>query len=408
MTYLIGVLGRLLRSASLRLQITYVGMSTVTYGVSILLLNDGDRGTLTAFLYSSYLIVGLAFFGSNTMIAHWDKGPYETRIRLSTKMSKPGLASGMVLVLISLVVFLFGFNVSDELIVFTGLLGLSVFLRTLGETIFMAKTSSKPATVYWQHYLYFAIFSVCLVYLIATDNVGVTAILVAYLVASTPFLFAKWVSHGKNGSSARSQTGDLRFERLSAAKLFLGTFASSMQIRLVSLVIVALYGTEYLGKYLVLWLSFEVIEQLYKFLLFTKVHDIKDKILHSSNQAQWGNWVHFFRLGVPGILLIATMVFFAAPRIISLPAGELAVSVLLLTGNYLARLVLNYRLTYLQATDHIGLASRLSVGNTLVAVSLVAVLPLFMGFLGVAAALMASSLATLLGSTRLPKSVNGV
>ncbi len=381
-----------------------MGVSTAVYTVSILFLNDGDRGTLTAFLAANYLIVGLSFLGVNTIIAHWDKGPYDERIRLSTKMSRPGLAAGVALVLVGLVAELASANDTSQLPLLTILLGFFVFVSTLSETIFSAKASSKPSAAYWQHYAYFIIFLALLVLLILTENVGVIEIVFAYLFASIPYLFAKWLPKDHEQFLPGHRGGAPRIERSSAAKLFAGTFAASMQIRIVSIVLVALHGAEYLGKYLVLWLAFEVVEQLYRFVLLTEVHNIRGEEHGRKYQAPWSRLTHVVRVGAPAVILVAAFVFFFAPRIIAISAHELALSVAFLALNYLARLILNYRLNYLQATNQIGFASKISLGNVAVAVSLVSVLPLFTGFSGVALGLLLASLASLAVSIQKPRS----
>lgn len=396
--YFAKIVRRFFHNAPLRLQLTSMAVSTTVYAVSILLLNDGDRGALTAFLYASYLIVGLAFFGSNTMIAYWEKAPYHQRIRLSVKVSKPGLASGLLLVLGGTIALQINPNTSNHWPLMMVLLGFLVFLSTLGETIFSAKTSSEPRVPYWQHYGYFITFLVSLGFLIATNNLGVSEIILAYLIASIFYLFAPWFTSRQHRASLARKAMESQFERLSAAKLFFGTFSASMQIRVVSLAVVALHGTEYLGKYLVLWLAFEVVEQLYRFVLLTEVHNIRGSQATTTPKGPWVDLKHVTRIGVPGILIVGLVVFFVAPHIITITMLELSLSLAFLTLNYLGRLVFNYRLNHLQATRRIGLASKLSIWNTALAISLVSVFPIFLGFPGIAVALAMASIVSLLVS----------
>lgn len=400
MGYLYKVAKRLITNAPLRLQISSMVVSTSAYAVSIFLLSDRERGTLTAFLYGSYLIVGISFLGANTMIAHWEKGAYSSRLKLASYVAFPGLTVSAVIVLTGIGIETFKLAPDHDFGAWVIVFGAFVFVSTLGETIFAAKTSSDPKRKFWQHYVYFTLFLIALTLLVYTENLGVWQIVVAYIFASIPFFFTRWPAPKNVVQHFEFVIEAGKFSRRESAKLFLGTFVSNMHVRLVSLVVVAIYGPEYLGRYVVLWLAFEVTEQLYKFLLLTEVSKIRDQTSPLKPSNPWAGVGHVLRIGFPSVIIVAILVFLSAPHVLQIPNLELIIVAFFLTINYLSRLILNFRLNHLRATSEIGVASKISLANTALALGLVAVLPRFVGFEGVAIGISIATLAALVMSVR--------
>ncbi len=387
-------------NAPVRLELISMSVSSLSYGVGILLLGDSDRGLVTAFLYASYLVVGLCFLGANTYIAYWARGPYFDRLVIASQAARPGFFTGLVLIALSGLMVISGSEALLRFADYLALFGLFVALRTLYESLFAAKTSSEPRPSYWQHFAYFGTFLSLLGLVLLTGELTVKTFVICYVIASLSFVFAPWIKKSPSKSELSWWSQSRKVDRKNSRELFIGSYFSTMHLKISGLLIAAFHGSTYLGKYLVLWLAFEISEQLYKLLLMTKIHSIAKKASAEKQFDQKQRIILILRIGTPTLGVITMVVILLAPIFTDMEMRDVVAPALLLAANYLARLFLSLRLNLLRASSQIAFASRVTVFDAFLAAILVSVLPFGFGFVGVAIGLAISTGASLLLSYR--------
>ena len=390
---------------SLRLKIGLMAASTFAYVLGIIFLTDEDRGYLTTFLYSSYMVVGISFLGSETLLAYFGRGPYRERLALATTIVLPGLLCGLVIGVSGLAAIYFLPADGAKFGLYLLLFGIFVSVSVLGAVIFAAKASSAPHRIFWQHYSYITALLVGMVAMLITSRVTLLQFVLVYILSSVPFLFFSWSAVTKQMLAARVGTERKVIDRRESRRLFVGTFASNMLLRAVGVLVALVYGPAYLGQYVVLWLAFEAVGQLYGYYLLSDVYLVGSKEPGERRRALSHRLRVVIFIGIPVVIIVGLAVGLVAPLLSNYAGGDLATTLILLTAHYSLRLILGLLLNFLRATGQILQATKIEVFNTFTAIVLVTWLPSVLGFPGVAAGLL---FGTLLASAWVGRKVYGV
>lgn len=379
-------------NAPLRLRFSLIVTSGAGYGLSIIFLGDEERGILTGLLFGSYLLVATSFGGTNTFLAHWTRGEFASQMKVARRLARPGKYLSLLVAVVGVILIL---QAPDRAMGFYVLIfGVFTLLNSLGEALAAAKMSSRPVELFWQHYVFMLLFLACFVLLVTSSQATGLWVLLCYTIASIPFLTGLAVRKGISREEIR-----VLFPiktRLESLKLFAETLSGSMRLRLTGLIVAITSGPLILGQYVVLWLGFEVLEQLLKMGLLTRVFE--DKKLDPDDNAGLADKREklFRRWGIPVVVAVTAISIFLGIRFTTADSMDIVLASALLALAYGLRGPLSIRQSSIRASGRLGTSAAIALFDAGTTVLLVTILPLFLGFSGVAIGLAISSLIVLI------------
>ena len=370
----------------LSIKVWQLFVSAITYGVLIVFLDDYERGILASLLYVSYLAVSVFFLGQNTMLAHWSRGPYEDRLRRAIRMSTVGFGAGGLIVTSSMLPAIDG-DIAQYLLP----LGVLVSLGALSEALFSAKISSIPRSTPWQHYAY-GILVVSLLLISALNGQrAALQLFLCFVIANLVFLFAKWPWRSLfHRSPKKFGEGTWRI----ALPFFLDSFSSSMRLRLVAISAATFYSPELVGRYLVLWLAFEVLDQLIRFHFLTGIHAERHSSSGNTGKSRAEKYLRVGLTGAPAIILVGVGSYFMGLHFTSTPPIAIAFAVISLALSYLIRMFTQLELNLKRAQGALTQVAAISTFDIVVAILAGLLLTGIVGFPGLAHGLLLGSLVT--------------
>ncbi len=390
------IVGAFRRSPTLRFKSAAIVVSSSVFLVAMVFLDNEERGKLTFVLYLSYVVVAASFLGSNTVLAYWGQGAYKKQLEKGLKAAKPGMILGFALLVMGVTLNVSQFNFHVPGSSYLPVLGLLIALSSLNESLFSSKSSSLPPKPLWQHYFFFGSLLGLLALSVIFESASAHTILLAYAIASIIFLVAPWPVKKVLRSGSRGTPANLDLSRGQSWVLFIGVFSSNMRIRIAGVVLAIIYGPDFLGIFIVLWLAFETIEQIFQFFLLTKIREIRGQGIGAANQALEGLTKLTQTAGIPVLLGIGIVSLTFGALFLNLDLGELLLSCILLTVHYYFRLVLEANFTVMRASGKLTVSSTIALGEVIVLSLLIALLPFFFGYIGVALAMILTSSIALL------------
>lgn len=374
------VLKELRQNSLLKLRLFLIIASGASYGLSIFFLSDEERGLLTSLLFAGYLAVGASFLGKNTYLAHWMKGRFRAQLKIGLAAGQPGLLIGAATMLVGLSLLIAG----EEPYVGLTAVGFGVFiaLNTLSEVLVSAKSSSETPQKYWEHLVSTAIVLAGFITLIVFSQANALTVFACYVFASLPFLTA--LISGIRSRTALEESRLTGEQKRKSAVLFADTFSGSMRLRLAGLVIALTAGPEVLGQYVVLWLGFEVLEQLLKIGLLTRIFG---DILKSDNENPVSTKEReqtFLAIGIPAGFVMGALSIFLGVEFTAASLGNVLFAGAILLFNSILRGITNIRQSAMRARGDLGKSAVISIVDAALTGVLVALLPIFLGFTGIA------------------------
>ena len=372
----------------LHIKIWQLFVSAITYAVLIVFLDDYERGILASLLYMSYLAVSLSFLGQNTMLAHWSRGPYDDRLRQAIRVTTIGFGAGGLIIASSRLPVIDG-----EIAPYLLPLGVLVSLGALSEALFSAKISSIPASAPWQHYGYGILVVSLLLISVLSGQRTALQLLLCFVLANLIFLFAKWPLRSLFYPSPKKfGKGTWRI----ALPFFLDSFSSSMRLRLVAISAATIYSPELVGRYLVLWLAFEVLDQLIRFYFLTGIYTERNPSSGNREKSRAGKYLRVGLVGAPAIILVGLGSYVMGLHFTSTPPIAVLSSIISIALSYLIRIFTQLELNLKRAQGALVKVAAVSIFDTVVAILAGLLLTSVLGFPGIAHGLLLGSLLTFL------------
>lgn len=385
-----GVAQKWVANQGLLIKVWLVFVSGITYFILIAYLDDYERGVLASSLYVSYLLVSFSFLGQNTSLAHWSRGSYDLRLRRAFRLATVGLGAGALIVAASTLP-----TIDRDIARYLLPLGVLVSLGAISEALFSAKISSIPPSIPWQHYAYGVLVVSLLLGAVLSGQRTALQLLVCFALSNVIFLFAKWPWRSlRFRSFETAETGTWRI----ALPFFLDSFSSSMRLRLVAISAATIYSPELVGRYLVLWVAFEVLDQLIRFQFLTRLY--AERLSTSENDRKS---VARFYLRV-GLVATTALTFAGIGSFVlglsftSTPPLEMSFAIISLAASYLIRIFTQIDLNLKRANGQLVTVAAISMFDALVAIVAGVSLTAIMGFPGLAHGLLVGSLVTFLAA----------